>query len=117
VLVVDDEPGITRAICRMLRPTFATIAALSAAAARELAKGRQIAVVVSDFDMPGEDGVSGLQALRRLGHAAPAVMVTAYAQHPRVRQAVEEGLVVAVVEKPFDVARLYEVVTRAVEGR
>lgn len=101
VLVIDDEAPLLRAFQRVLRRHFEVLVARSAAEARALAGVRELDLVLADYLMPGEDGVTCIRRLRELGHEAPALIVSA-SPGSEVRAAVREGLVAAVLEKPWD---------------
>ena len=105
VLVVEDEPPLLRALQRLLRPHFEVLAARNPTEARVAAAVRQLDLILTDFQMPGENGVEGLRRLRELGHRAPALIVTATVG-AEVHAALRDGLASAVVEKPWDVDAL-----------
>jgi CheY-like chemotaxis protein len=105
VLVVDDEAPLLRALQRVLRRHFEVLAAGNAAEARAVAGVRQLDLILADYLMPGEDGVTCIRRLRELGHDAPALIVSA-SPGAEVRAAVREGLVAGVVEKPWDSVEL-----------
>jgi response regulator RpfG family c-di-GMP phosphodiesterase len=65
VLVVDDEPYVTRGIqSALFRSPFEILAANSAADALVLMRERTIDVVVSDECMPGTTGIAFLTRVR-----------------------------------------------------
>ena len=104
-LVIDDEASLLRAMRRVLRRHFEVLVAGSAAEAREVAGVRHLDLVLADYLMPGEDGVTCIRRLRELGHHAPALIVSA-SPGAEVRAAVREGLVAGVLEKPWEAAEL-----------
>ena len=89
VLVVDDDGAARDVIATMLTGFGARVSQVASAddALRYLARMRPN-VLVSDIGMPGQDGYSLIQELRKSASAAarvPAVAVTAYAD-PRDRE-------------------------------
>jgi signal transduction histidine kinase len=89
VLVVDDDGAARDVIATMLTGFGARVSQVASAddALRYLAR-MQPNVLVSDIGMPGQDGYSLIEELRRSASAAarvPAVAVTAYAD-PRDRE-------------------------------
>ena len=113
VLVVEDEPPLLRAIGRLLRKHFEVLPARDAAEAREVAGVRHLDLILTDYEMPGESGVEGLRQLRALGHAAPALIVTA-TPCAEVTAAIREGLATAMVEKPWAVDELLDTALRLI---
>ena len=91
VLVVDDEPDARDLIMAVLDKLGAVVQAVpNAAEALRAMDGERPDVIVSDVDMPDEDGYSFLRTLRALpperGGGVPAVALTAYARpEDRVR--------------------------------
>ena len=77
-------------------------------------------VVITDIGMPGYDGYSLLQELRKLpeeqGGRVPAIAVTAYATVEDRRRALEAGFV-AHIAKPFAPKALITTIARAVAAR
>lgn len=101
VLAVEDEAALLNAVKRVLSGTFEVLAAGSGPEALQLAEGKTLALILTDYSMPGQDGVSLVQALRQRGHTAPAVLLTANAEHEEVLAAVRSKLVAAVIAKPW----------------
>jgi CheY-like chemotaxis protein len=101
VLVVDDEPSMLEVLKRTLRDRFEVLAASSGAEALRLCAGQRLDVILSDFAMPGQDGLSLIRALRLTGQAAPAVLVTAIVGHWEIDLALSSGLVARVIGKPW----------------
>jgi PAS domain S-box-containing protein len=85
VLVVDDEPD-TREMLKLMIEQFGAEVKVSASSAEALDQLEQWKpnVLVSDIEMPGEDGYSLIQKIRALGPerggAIAAVALTAYAR-------------------------------------
>ena len=104
LLVVDDEEGIRLSVQVALRREGYRI---------EMAKdGRQaveivkrdpaaIAVVISDFKMPGMDGMETLAAIGNLNPEICRIMLTGYATLESAIQATNEGID-GFLTKPFD---------------
>lgn len=116
VLVVDDEPIMLEALKRTLRDRFVVLAASSGREALRLGRGCRLDLILSDFAMPGQDGLSLIRALRVAGQRAPAVLVTAIVGHWEINLAVTSGLIARVIAKPwFPEALLEEVHALLVE--
>lgn len=104
VLVVDDQDVMRRVIVNLLRKFGVTdvVEANSAPAALQAAARQPVALVVTDWNMPG---MTGLEFLRTLRSAAgtehvPVMMVTTRDDEQDVLEAIRSG-VSAYVVKPF----------------
>lgn len=67
----------------------------------KLKADRSIVVVITDWHMPGFSGLEVLEVVRQERPDVRRVLLTAAPQEPEVREAVREGLVQALVAKPF----------------
>ena len=81
--------------------------AASAAEAIEFLKTQNFDVLVSDIGMPGEDGYSFIQRVRKLdmNKTIPALALTAYARSEDRMKAIQSGFQMHVV-KPVEPAEL-----------
>jgi PAS domain S-box-containing protein len=81
VLVVDDEEIIREVLARQLEEAGHSV--LSAASGREalalLAAGEVVAALITDFSMPGMDGLAVIRAARDIHPTLPAVLLSGYA--------------------------------------
>jgi len=114
ILVVDDDPKIVRLVTLYLeRAGYAVIEAGDGHAALAALARRAPALVVLDVMLPGVDGLSVLEAIRRAGDT-PVVMLSARGSaDDRI-----EGLASGAddyVAKPFSPAELTLRVTRVLE--
>lgn len=77
ILLLDDDPAVRASLQFTLElqgldvETFASAEALTAFAGPD-----EPACFILDYRLPGIDGLSLLEALRRLGVAAPAIIIT-----------------------------------------
>lgn len=107
ILVVDDHEDTLDLISDFLRWKGAEpLSATSVPHAYRLLEGRRVDAVVTDYAMPGGDGVSFLRQLRaRAEHAhLPVVMVSGQASDDIVREA--EALGARYLAKPVDLDTL-----------
>ncbi len=78
ILIVEDDLRISDILSRGLSENgFAVTPADSAEMARELVQDESIALVVTDIMLPGEDGISFCQWLRKTYPNLPVIMLTA----------------------------------------
>jgi DNA-binding NtrC family response regulator len=115
VLVVDDEPAIGWSLREILGDLGHDVQlAASAEAARESCRGFQPECILLDVRLPGEDGLTALPRLRELAGEVPVVVMTAFGDLDTAVRAVDAGAFEYLI-KPFDMARVSEVVTRAIQ--
>jgi len=110
VLVVDDDPSVLATYRRLLRR--AGYATLTAGDPREVLSGGADSgadLLLLDYKMPGMDGLSLLEALRRRTCRARCILVSAFLDED-VRRRAERLGVDHVIEKPVDAARLRRVI-------
>ncbi|HEX5165496.1 MAG TPA: response regulator transcription factor [Thermomicrobiales bacterium] len=94
ILVVDDHPIVREGMVAILesQADFNVVAeAGNGAEALELYKRHSPNVVIMDLQMPGTDGVAGIQGIRAYDADAKIVVLTAYDTDERILQAVQAG--------------------------
>ena len=111
LLLVDDDALVRQTLAEQLEHDgyAVTVAANAGSALERLAADPAIALLVTDFSMPGEDGMALIRAARDLRPGLPAILLTGYAggepgnEHAKV--AAGDGVIV--MRKPvrgFDLA-------------
>lgn len=117
ILIVDDEEAISWSLRRAFeRQGFRVGVAASAESAFAQAPALKPDVVILDVRLPGMDGLSALAKMRELTHDAPVIVITAHGNLSTAVRAVEGGAF-DYVAKPFDLAQIQAVVTRALASR
>ncbi len=117
ILLVDDEEGILNALKRLLRREGYTIlTARSGDDALEMlaSSERPIGVVVSDFRMPGMNGVELLTRVRARHPDTVRIVLSGYADAQMVQAAINEGWIYRFVSKPWDDEELKAVIRASV---
>lgn len=114
VLIVDDEAATRDLLTMILRQNGAeVVAASSTPEALDAVKNRKPDVIVSDIEMPGEDGYKLIFRLRSLeaeqGGRTPAAALTAYARTEDRVRALSAGYQIH-VPKPVEPNELVTVV-------
>ncbi len=114
ILIVEDEPDSRDLLVALLERCGAEVAATgSAAEAFDALKQRSLDCIVSDIEMPGEDGYTFIrrvrEAERESGRRVPAVALTAYARTQDRMRALAAGFQMH-VPKPVEPAELLTVV-------
>ena len=92
ILFVDDEPSVLSAIERAFHRKFNIRVADSAEEGLSLVEeGDGYAVVVSDFQLPGSDGISFLTRVGEISPDSVRMMLTGSTQFETSIRAVNEG--------------------------
>jgi signal transduction histidine kinase len=115
LLLVDDQPEVRRVTVNILeRLGYVVLAADDGEAALEVFRREQerIRLVLLDVRMPRMDGAETLRRLRKVAPSLPVVIVSGFGADKDLETIRGIG-VQGVVEKPFTVAELSEVVARA----
>ena len=116
ILIVDDEPGMTRSVGILLRREHYQVnEAASVAAAVGLLKLERHHLVITDLMMEPLDGLDLLVLIRRYQPACPVVVMTAFATPESHREALRLGAV-DFVEKPLQPDRLLPRIRYLVNG-
>jgi two-component system response regulator HupR/HoxA len=115
VLIVDDEPRVLDALEAILAAEFRVLRAEGGEAALARLATDDVAVIVTDYRMPG---MSGVELLRRSQERAPdavRIVLTAYTDVDSLMDAINTGHIYHFVPKPWDPHELLLVVRRATE--
>jgi two-component system NtrC family sensor kinase len=104
LLFVDDEENILRSIERLFLDADYTI--LTATSGEEglaiLGSSEPIHVVVSDYRMPGMNGVEFLRQAARRRPDSIRIVLSGYADTPAVIGAINEGGIYKFISKPWN---------------
>jgi two-component system, response regulator FlrC len=112
VLVVEDDAALREALVDTLRAAgIVSLAAGDAGEALKLLESEEIALVISDVQMPGPNGYELLSAIKRLRPDLPVVLMTAYGTVVQAVSAMREGATDYIV-KPFDAQALIDMARR-----
>jgi two-component system response regulator PrrA len=117
VLVVDDDPGVRRALDRALRlEGFVVRLAAGGDEALQAVRARPPRAIVLDMTMPGTDGLAVIRGLRAQGDATPICVLSARdGLDDRVEglQAGADDYLVKPFQTPELVARLHALLRRS----
>ena len=119
ILCVDDDPLFLSSIVRLLevRLKEEVAAAPGVQRARELlqAEGSAIAVVLTDYRMPGETGLDLLDYIAERHPYVMAILTTAYAELEVAIESINRGHVYAILRKPASNDEILVTVQQALE--
>lgn len=104
LLIVDDEEGVRRSLKKVLeRDGYEVSLAESGGEAIQLVRerGEAIETVISDYKMPGIDGLETLVAIGRINPEITRIMLTGYATMESAIESVNQGID-GFLTKPFE---------------
>jgi len=103
ILLVDDEPGVIKALTRVFhRENYDIVAAANATEALEQLKTHTVQAVISDYMMPGMTGAELLRRIKQLYPETIRIMLTGHADTGAVMGAINEGAVYKFILKPWN---------------
>lgn len=112
ILVVDDDPAIREGLRRILTARqYDVDTASTAEEALLILPEKPFDLVLTDLQMPGMDGLTLLDEIKRRSPQTPVVMITAHAMTDIVIQALRRG-VSDFVTKPYKPDELLIIVER-----
>ena len=115
VLIVDDEARVLDALEAVLAAEFRVLRAAGGEEALGVLREAEVAVIVSDYRMPG---MTGVELLRRSQDVAPdaiRIVLTAYTDVDHLMEAINTGHIYHFVPKPWDPNEFLLIVRRAAE--
>jgi two-component system NtrC family sensor kinase len=117
ILCVDDERNVLRALERIfLDDDYLILTASSAEEGLEMLRAApQVQVVISDFRMPGMNGVEFLKEVSSLRPDSIRIVLSGYADTAAVVAAINEGKIYKFIPKPWNDDELRVTVANAVE--
>jgi FixJ family two-component response regulator len=115
VFVVDDDPGVLKALTRLLQSAGHAVAAYpSPSAFLEAHDPAMPGCLVLDVALPGINGLELQKKLAKDGHCRAIVFITGEGDIPKSVQAMKAGAV-DFLTKPFDDTQLLEAVDIAID--
>ena len=115
VLIVDDELRVLDALEAILAAEFRVVRAAGGEAALDILRAADVAVIVTDYRMPG---MTGVELLRRSQEHAPdavRIILTAYTDVDSLMEAINTARIYHFVPKPWEPNDLVLIVRRAAE--
>lgn len=116
ILVVDDDQLILRALRRVLEAQGFGVAGYgNPEDALQALRERPANLIISDYMMPGMNGVEFLTEARRICPDAPRLLLTAVNDFKVAAEAVNNGEIYRLLTKPWSHAELVNTVRQAYE--
>jgi DNA-binding NtrC family response regulator len=115
ILIVDDEEIVRYSFRKLFRePGCEIVEAANGLEALSVIKKELPDLVLMDIEMPGLNGLDAIQRIKAMQPQLPVIIITAFGTSERVIAAMKYGAY-DYLEKPFDVGRLKEVISEALE--
>jgi signal transduction histidine kinase len=116
ILVVDDEMGPRESLKMILNPYYTVHIAERGAQAVEMLEKYPIDLVTLDLKMPGLNGITILEQVKRHDADIEAIIITGYGSLDTAIEGLRLGAF-DYISKPFDVHHILSLVRRGVERR
>lgn len=121
ILVVDDEPDIVESLKDVLEahlPGARVVGAPSGKAGLEILAKGEVDLIVSDYRMPGMDGLEFLTQCRKQAPNVPRILITAFPELDAAMRAINEAAIQNFLTKPIMPETLMQAVKAAlIKGR
>jgi DNA-binding NtrC family response regulator len=119
ILVVDDDQLITNTLRNFLLIELEVEAVTfnDPSTAVGYFEHHEVDLVISDFLMPGLDGIRLLGRAREHHPLAPRILLTGYADKENAIKAINEVQLYQYIEKPWDSGQLRNVIRNGVERK
>jgi two-component system NtrC family sensor kinase len=116
LLLVDDEPNVLKSLRRLLIDTnYNVYSAESAENAWSILEKESIQLVISDYRMPGMNGVEFLKKVRDKYPKTIRIILSGYADVMAIVEAINDGQVYRFIPKPWNDQELLTSILRAFE--
>ncbi len=115
IILVEDEPDILIILHRLMRDLtggYDIITVNSGADALAQIALRRVPLVITDYNMPGMNGLQLAAAVKETSPDTKVVMITAYAT-PELEKRAREQRIDYYLAKPFPLDRLEQIVRDA----
>lgn len=113
VLIVDDEPDIRDSLQMLLESGLESIqvaVAEGGQAALDILQRRPVDLIITDYKMPGMNGLEFLGRAQRIAPKTPRILVTAFPDLEIAIRAINEAGIENFFTKPFEPEQVLGVV-------
>ena len=116
VLLIDDDEWIRDSLCLFFENEgWHLIALETAEEAIELLKNETYEIIITDYRLPGMDGLTFLRQIQAIQPRAMKILITAYWSKEVVSEANRLG-VNDLIKKPFTTKVIEETLSRLIKG-
>ncbi len=114
ILLVDDEASNRAVFGELLRGReHHVLTAADTDEARDVIRREKVDIVVCDQEMPGEDGLTFLTALRESHPLIPRILMTGHLSAANALRGVNEARLLRYIQKPCSAQDLLDAVSEA----
>jgi FixJ family two-component response regulator len=114
ISIVDDDALARDGIRELIESLgYKAVTFISAAHFLESGLIAETTCLITDFQMPGLNGLELQEALRSQGYQTPVILITAYPNEKNRKRALDNGAV-GFLSKPFDEDALIECLNAAI---
>jgi two-component system NtrC family sensor kinase len=116
ILIVDDEANVLKALKRLLFDTdYRVLTAPSGEEALALFEKNEIDLIISDYRMPGMNGVQLLSSVKERFPETIRIILSGYADVESIVEAINDGHVYKFLAKPWNDQELLTTIQRSFE--
>jgi DNA-binding NtrC family response regulator len=117
ILIVDDEVGPRESLRMILKPMYDNIhIAKNGQEAINFLSQKPVDLVTLDLNMPGLSGIDALREIKKLQPDVEVIIITGYGTLSNAQEAIRFGAG-DFISKPFNVADIIAIVSKAFERR
>ncbi|MFC1510363.1 sigma-54-dependent transcriptional regulator [Candidatus Omnitrophota bacterium] len=117
ILIVDDEPLIRESLYEILRiEGYGVFMAVNGEIAVETLKNNEINIVVTDFKLPGMNGVELLEVIKKVSPKTETILITGYGSIETAVDAMRKGAF-DYITKPINDNEIKIIISKIVEKR
>lgn len=120
ILVVDDEEDIRHVLRDTIEAYIDGVQVMTAANGNEalkLLKDTNVELIITDYKMPGMNGLQFLEAARRLVPNVPRILITAYPDLELAVKAINEEHISSFIPKPLTRENVVQTVSSILHER
>ena len=116
ILIVDDEKPTRDVMARVLAPKYECLTAPDAEAAlKVVAATPDLALILTDYKMPGDNGVTLIKKAKAANGALAAILITAFGEIELAVAAMKDGADDFLTKPITDLGELEQRVAKAIE--
>jgi two-component system response regulator GlrR len=119
ILIVDDDPDHLRLLEDSIGLYCAECEVVSASngyAALEQIEGQPVDLILTDYQMPGMNGLELASTVHRTSPGTPIVLVTAHRGGGWLQERAQSLDLVGYLQKPFTMAHIRELLDRSLDA-